>query len=136
MEGAAPYAGLLANTSMSDMNNRRKCSRQRYIPIACDFCKKRHSRCDAARPRCSLCTRFNEDCKYETEARKKGRKKSGQGAAVVARSSTTTRDNNVVDSESNGGAGEIVQERVESRLAIDDHKLTGVRSNTTSFLPF
>lgn len=59
----------------ANANDRPKSNRQRYVSVACDFCKRRHARCDAVQPRCSLCNRFNEECTYEIEMRKKGRKK-------------------------------------------------------------
>lgn len=59
----------------SNANQRLTSNRRRYVAVACDFCKRRHARCDAVQPRCSLCNRFDEECTYEIEMRKKGRKK-------------------------------------------------------------
>lgn len=69
----SPEAPIAEN--QANANDKQKSTRQRYVAVACDFCKKRHSRCDAIQPRCSLCSRFNEECTYETEMKKKGRKK-------------------------------------------------------------
>lgn len=78
----------------SSLNNDRSkatTTRQRYIAVACDFCKKRHSRCDAVQPRCGLCTRYNESCTYLTEMHKKGRKRSSSSANAADQQSLEVR---------------------------------------------
>lgn len=49
--------------------------RGRYVALACDFCKRRHNRCDAGKPRCLLCTRYEVPCTFQAATNKRGRQK-------------------------------------------------------------
>ncbi|KAI1410532.1 hypothetical protein F5Y13DRAFT_201990 [Hypoxylon sp. FL1857] len=39
---------------------------RRQVTAACEACRKRKSKCNAARPKCDLCVRHGTDCRYAT----------------------------------------------------------------------
>ncbi|KAI8966706.1 hypothetical protein F5Y11DRAFT_307617 [Daldinia sp. FL1419] len=39
---------------------------RRQVTAACEACRKRKSKCNADRPKCSLCVRHDTDCRYAT----------------------------------------------------------------------
>ncbi|KAI1777970.1 hypothetical protein F4818DRAFT_447889 [Hypoxylon cercidicola] len=39
---------------------------RRQVTAACEACRKRKSKCNAERPKCSLCVRHRTDCRYAT----------------------------------------------------------------------
>ncbi|KAI1393371.1 uncharacterized protein F4822DRAFT_9754 [Hypoxylon trugodes] len=40
---------------------------RRQVKAACEACRKRKSKCNAERPRCTLCVRHGTDCRYATD---------------------------------------------------------------------
>ncbi|KAF2475124.1 uncharacterized protein BDR25DRAFT_186444, partial [Lindgomyces ingoldianus] len=40
--------------------------KRKVVTAACNACRKRKTKCDAQRPRCSVCISRNADCDYDT----------------------------------------------------------------------
>lgn len=58
------------DASVAMSGSERQSKRQR-ISQACDYCRKRKSKCDGAQPVCSVCRLFNKPCEYGN-AKKRG----------------------------------------------------------------
>jgi hypothetical protein len=44
--------------------SRKRRERAVIAAQACETCRSRKSKCDEKRPKCSLCTRLNVECRY------------------------------------------------------------------------
>ncbi|KAI1758691.1 hypothetical protein GGR53DRAFT_215836 [Hypoxylon sp. FL1150] len=58
----APAPAGSSNKGASGAGSRGR----RQVTAACEACRKRKSKCNAERPKCSLCVRHRTDCRYAT----------------------------------------------------------------------
>ncbi|KAH7028898.1 fungal-specific transcription factor domain-containing protein [Microdochium trichocladiopsis] len=62
----AKHNGAADDMSGSNNNsNNTSGSKRQRVALACNPCRTRKSRCNGARPRCSLCERMSFDCTYD-----------------------------------------------------------------------